>query len=185
VPAPLVGAAAAAARALTSRGDDQGETGGKRETEPTAAGDEREDGATKTERPEPEPQDEQAEQREERDRPEQESGAKRAPGGQREQQQQQRGDRKGAAPEDTSETVARAREQLEALLDRPIEAVSSLERMRDGWIVSLEVVELSRIPESTDVLATYEMELDNDRNLVRYARVGRYYRSQANQGDQA
>jgi Gas vesicle synthesis protein GvpO len=45
------------------------------------------------------------------------------------------------------------------------------------------VVELSRIPESTDVLALYEMELDDDRNLMRYDRVRRYYRSQADRGD--
>jgi hypothetical protein len=42
---------------------------------------------------------------------------------------------------------------------------------------------VARIPESTDVLASYEMELDGDGNLRRYGRVRRYRRSQADNGD--
>ena len=57
--------------------------------------------------------------------------------------------------------------------------VSSLERTDDGWLATVEVVEVSRVPESTDVLASYEIDLDDDRNLRRYARVRRYHRSQA------
>jgi hypothetical protein len=70
------------------------------------------------------------------------------------------------------------------LLERPVESVSAFERTHEGWLVTLEVVEVSRIPESTDVLASYEVELDDDRNLRRYARVRRYIRSQADRGDQ-
>jgi hypothetical protein len=80
--------------------------------------------------------------------------------------------------------VQRARDQLEALLERSVESVSSLERTNDGWLVTLEVVEVSRIPESTDVLASYQMELDEDRNLRRYARVRRYHRTAAERGEQ-
>ena len=78
--------------------------------------------------------------------------------------------------------MQRAREQLEALLGRESESVSAMERTHDGWLVTVEVVEVSRIPESTDVLASYEIELDESRNLRRYARVRRYNRSQADQG---
>ncbi|TML50400.1 MAG: gas vesicle protein [Actinobacteria bacterium] len=90
----------------------------------------------------------------------------------------------GASPDEATETVQRARRQLSALLERPVESVSAFERMHDGWLVTLEVVEVSRIPESTDVLASYELELDDDRKLRRYARVRRYSRSQADRGDQ-
>ena len=51
--------------------------------------------------------------------------------------------------------------------------------------MTLEVVELSRIPTSTDVLASYELTLDGDGKLVRYQRGRRYYRSQADSGDRA
>ena len=50
-------------------------------------------------------------------------------------------------------------------------------------MVTLEVVELTRIPESTDVLASYEVELDDDGNASRAtSAVRRYYRSQADTG---
>ena len=98
---------------------------------------------------------------------------------------QSREERHGAAPDDAKATVKQAREQLEGLLEFPVESVSGFERTPNGWLVTLEVLELSRIPESTDVLASYEMELDDDRNLVRYIRGRRYHRSQADRGDQA
>ena len=64
------------------------------------------------------------------------------------------------------------------------ESVSSVARTATGWAVALEVVELRRIPESTDVLATYEVEFDDDGKLIKLERSRRYYRSQADRGDQ-
>ena len=55
-------------------------------------------------------------------------------------------------------------------------------RTSNGWKVTLEVVELRRIPESTDVLASYEVELDGDGKLLGFERGGRYTRSQAEAG---
>lgn len=75
--------------------------------------------------------------------------------------------------------VERAREQLGQLVGRSAEAVTSLERHGDGWRVEVEVVELDRIPATTSVLATYEAELDRDGALLKYERVRRYMRSQA------
>ena len=87
--------------------------------------------------------------------------------------------RHGAPPSETAEVVRVAREQLGALLGKEPESVSALARIDDGWVVTLEVVELPRVPDSTDVLASYELELDEDRNVIRYARRRRYSRSQA------
>jgi hypothetical protein len=77
----------------------------------------------------------------------------------------------------------RARDQLEDLLGRPVESVSSLERTHDGWVLSLEVVEVKRVPETMDVLASYEMELDDDLNLRRYQQARRYHRARADDGE--
>ncbi|MBD0330261.1 MAG: gas vesicle protein [Thermoleophilia bacterium] len=77
------------------------------------------------------------------------------------------------------ELVQRAKEQIEELTGRRAESVSALERADDGWRVSLELVELARIPSSTDVLATYELLLDADGEVVGYSRGRRYHRSQA------
>jgi hypothetical protein len=44
--------------------------------------------------------------------------------------------------------------------------------------VGVEVVEVSRIPDSADILAVYEARLDADGDLVSYRRVRRYARGQ-------
>jgi hypothetical protein len=186
-----VGAAAAAARALTSRGDDQDSEPRNDEAEPeTQPGQQSETEIKEQPEPETEPQaaeprSEGEDQRDEEPRTPVTDGQPRARESARDAGRRGENELQGAAPEDARATVERAREQLEALLDRPVESVSSFERTRNGWLVSFEVVELSRIPESTDVLGLYEMELDDDRNLMRYDRVRRYYRSQADRGDQA
>ncbi len=75
--------------------------------------------------------------------------------------------------------VQAARENLEQLTGQPCESVSSLLRTRDGWAVTLEVVELERVPRSTDILASYRVEVDNEGELMGYERIHRYYRNQA------
>jgi hypothetical protein len=166
-----VGAAAAAARVLTSRGDDdEPEPEEETETAPQA-----EQEPQEPQGPDEPQEPEQLESSEENDDDQSSAVAER----------RVEEERPGATPEDARRTVQRAREQLEALLERPVESVSSFERTHDGWLVTLEVVEVSRIPESTDVLASYELELDDDRNLRRYARVRRYNRSQADLGDRS
>jgi hypothetical protein len=74
--------------------------------------------------------------------------------------------------------VAAAKENLEELTGQPVESVSGLMRTRDGWAVSLEVVELERVPRSTDLMATYRVEIDNEGELMGYERMARYYRNQ-------
>ena len=71
-----------------------------------------------------------------------------------------------------------ARRRLEALVGTDVERVSGLERADGRWSVQLEVVEVARIPESTDVMATYEVVLGDDGDLLSVGRVRRYRRSQ-------
>jgi hypothetical protein len=80
---------------------------------------------------------------------------------------------------DARRIVQRAREQLSELHGAEAESVSAVRRTPDGWRVGLEVVEVHRIPESTDVLATYEVEVDDDGQLLTFERTRRYYRSEA------
>lgn len=89
---------------------------------------------------------------------------------------------RGAAPDAVRSIASRAREQLRDLHGGEAESVSALERIGDGWRVTLEVVEVERVPNSTDVLATFAVELDGDGQLMRYERVRRYYRAQADLG---
>lgn len=64
------------------------------------------------------------------------------------------------------------------------EGVTSIEPADDGmWKVTLEFLELSRIPPTDDVLGTYEASVDPNGELLGYRRVRRYARSRlADQG---
>jgi Gas vesicle synthesis protein GvpO len=80
------------------------------------------------------------------------------------------------------EAIARVRRELPELLGHPVDAVLGLEPdERKGWNVTVQVVELSRIPHSTDVLGTYEVTLDPQGELQSYKRRRRYYRNQADE----
>jgi hypothetical protein len=67
-------------------------------------------------------------------------------------------------------------QQVAVLTGREPEGVVSLESADDGWVVGVEVVEDRRIPSSTDVLALYEAELDENGELIGYSRKRRYGR---------
>lgn len=66
--------------------------------------------------------------------------------------------------------------QLAELTGREVEGVVGFSRSEDGWTVEVEVLELSRIPNTTDVLAIYQLELDEDGELDGYRRTRRYTR---------
>jgi hypothetical protein len=78
-----------------------------------------------------------------------------------------------------AEAVRRARRQLSDVTGRAVEAVTSIERTDDGWRVELEVLELHRVPETTDVLAAYDVTLTPRGRLVGFRRERRYHRGQA------
>ena len=90
-----------------------------------------------------------------------------------------RGD--AASPAELART---ARGLLAELTGRPPESVLGLARDEDGWKVTVEVVELSRVPTSTDVLGCYVVALDSDGGLLGYERVARYQRGQSGGGEQ-
>ena len=82
--------------------------------------------------------------------------------------------------------VGRAREQIEELFGKPVESVSAFEQSDGdgdgngkGWTVTLELLELPRIPDTTSLLGTYEATLDGDGNLLGAKRTRRYPRNQS------
>jgi hypothetical protein len=76
------------------------------------------------------------------------------------------------------ELITRAKAQLQNLTGYGIDSVSGFERADSGWHLSVTVVELHRIPAATDVLASYEVDLDEVGNIVSYHRGKRYFRDQ-------
>ncbi len=79
------------------------------------------------------------------------------------------------------DAVREAREQLAELIGRPVEQVLAMERDEEGWQVTVQVVELERIPNSTDVLGCYRVDVDPGGEVVGYRRLRRYNRSQADE----
>ncbi len=168
-----VGAAAAAARAFTHHGNDA-------------------DGGTEDERAEPEKPDEPEAESEQDDEPQAEQPEEQQPEAHQHDNARQDDDRQrdeqhhepepveGASLGDAGKAMRTARDQLQELLGKAVESASALERTQNGWVATLEVLELSRIPETTDVLASYELELDEKLGLRSYRQVRRYTRSQAN-----
>ena len=61
------------------------------------------------------------------------------------------------------------------------ESVTGLERSDGTWRISVDVCELERVPRTTDVMATYVVELDEHGELLGYRRVRRFMRSQTQQ----
>jgi len=86
----------------------------------------------------------------------------------------QRGERTSSA-----QLAARARDQLAEITGLQAESVTSLERADDGtWFVTVDLLELERVPATDDVLGSYEAQVDADGELLGYRRLRRYARSQ-------
>jgi hypothetical protein len=79
-----------------------------------------------------------------------------------------------------AQLAVRAREQLAEITGLEAESVTSLEQGDDGtWTVTVDLLELERVPETDDVLGSYEAQLDDHGELLGYHRRRRYARSQA------
>jgi hypothetical protein len=72
--------------------------------------------------------------------------------------------------------AVRAANELSGLIGRQAEGVVGVEQVDDGWRVQIEVVESRRIPDTTDILAVYEVDVDPDGEVTAYRRLSRYVR---------
>ncbi|MEV5358557.1 gas vesicle protein [Streptomyces sp. NPDC052693] len=77
------------------------------------------------------------------------------------------------------EVLRQARGQLAELTGMEAESVSSFEQTEDGWALEVEVLELERVPDTMSLMASYQVELDQDGQLTGYRRVRRYERGRS------
>jgi hypothetical protein len=83
---------------------------------------------------------------------------------------------RGASGENAARLAA---DYVATMTGKEAEGIVSLQKAEQGgWVIGVEVVETRRIPDSTDILAVYEAELDAEDELVAYRRVKRYSRCQ-------
>ena len=77
------------------------------------------------------------------------------------------------------EMTQAAMEALKDLTGHEPEGATGLMWDGESWLVTVDVLELSRIPNTTDLLGTYVVQLDGDGNLSGYKRTRRFQRGQA------
>ena len=68
--------------------------------------------------------------------------------------------------------VKKAREQLRELTGLKLGSTVSVRKGESNWCVQVEVVEKNSIPDSQDILATYELSVDDEGNVQNFTRVG-------------
>jgi hypothetical protein len=81
------------------------------------------------------------------------------------------------------ELVQQARQQVSALTGLQAETVTGLDRADgDRWVVTVEALELARVPSTMDVLGTFEVTISADGELLGFRRLGHRRRSSTENG---
>jgi gas vesicle protein GvpO len=82
-----------------------------------------------------------------------------------------------------AELARAALSTVEDLTGYQPEAVTALGWDGESWCVSVDVLEMARIPNTTDLLGSYEVRLDDQGTLRGYRRVRRFKRCDTGEGD--
>src|SRR4051794_21476466 len=72
-----------------------------------------------------------------------------------------------------------AKQTIEDLTGYRAESVSGFQWDGEAWLVTVDVCELERVPNTTDVMAAYVVQLDDQGGLLGYKRDHRFQRGQA------
>jgi hypothetical protein len=76
-----------------------------------------------------------------------------------------------------TQAIKQAKKQLSELIDRKTSCALGVSKDEEGWHVSLEMLERKAIPEHMDLLAQYDVLLDEDGNIVKFERGDIRHRS--------
>ena len=68
--------------------------------------------------------------------------------------------------------IQKAREQLGDMTGLELGSALSARKDDDGWHVQLEAVEKKSLPDSQDILATYDLTMDDSANVLNFNRIG-------------
>jgi Gas vesicle synthesis protein GvpO len=78
----------------------------------------------------------------------------------------------------TRELLDVARQQVAAVTGHRVEGITGFQRDPDnGWTVTVEVLELERVPNTMDLLAAYEVNVTEDGDVMGFTRRRRYHRA--------
>ena len=85
------------------------------------------------------------------------------------------GDRASSSARDLAGAALKT---IEELTGYEADAVTALQWDGNSWLVTVDVLERKRVPETTDVLGSYVVQLDDEGTLLGYRRTRRFHRSQ-------
>jgi hypothetical protein len=81
------------------------------------------------------------------------------------------------------ELVQQARRQVSEMTGLQAETITGLNRAGDDrWLVTVEALELARVPNTMDVLGTFEVTISVDGELLGFRRLGHRRRSSTEDG---
>lgn len=88
----------------------------------------------------------------------------------------------GRPPRRVRAVATRIREDFTEITGMAVERLAGLSWNDNRWRAEVDVVEVSRVPASTDVLATYEVTADVDGSVDAFERIRRFRRSESSNG---
>ncbi len=73
---------------------------------------------------------------------------------------------------------------LESILNKKAESITSVAKDGEIWKVQIEVLERKAVPDTQDILNTYELKLSADLEFTGYRRVGMRHRGDMIAGEE-
>ena len=61
--------------------------------------------------------------------------------------------------------------EIKGLLNKEPEAISSVEKTKEGWILQCDVLEKKSVPETYDLLKIFEFKLDNNGKITGFKQL--------------
>jgi hypothetical protein len=72
--------------------------------------------------------------------------------------------------------------QMSEFVGCPAEGITGIQKLDGGWIVTVELLEMARVPETTDVLGSYDVHVDPEGRIIDFQRGPRYLRAEVGTG---
>lgn len=69
------------------------------------------------------------------------------------------------------EIQKKALPEIKNLLKKEPEAISSIEKTKDGWVIQCDVLEKKSIPETYDLLKIFEVKLNNYGKITGFKQI--------------
>jgi len=68
------------------------------------------------------------------------------------------------------EVIERAKNQLQTVTNLEASTVTEASKVEDGWQITIELVERKAVPDTQDLIGSYEVHLYNDGNMINFER---------------